>query len=237
MSKFSRGIALLLCIVMVLGLIPNTIFAADGAETPDLGALEIPGAEEIRGNITLVEEFNGAKITWTSSNPEVVTDQAADGKAAGVVTRGAVDQKVILTAASGEATKEIEVTVKAAPAAITEDDYAGYLFGHFIGEGGANQEQIYFAISEDGRNFTDMNSGQPVITSTVGELGLRDPYMYRSPEGDRFFIVATDLSIFHRGGWRKNEQGYYDPSTTGSHYLVVYESTDLVNWGWPGRRR
>ena len=236
MSKFSRGIALLLCIVMVLSLIPTTIFAADGAEpseTPDLGALEIPGAEEIRGNITLVEAFNGAEITWTSSNPEVITDQAADGKAAGVVTRGAVDQTVILTATSGAATKEIEVTVKAAPAPITEDDYVGYLFGHFIGEGSANQEQIYFAISEDGRSFTDMNSGQPVITSTVGELGLRDPYMYRSPEGDRFFIVATDLSIYHRGGWRKNEQGYYDPSTTGSHYLVVYESTDLVNWGAP----
>ena len=199
--------------------------------------LTIPNSTAVRGNITLIDELEGATITWTSSNKAVVTDAEADGKAAGVVTRGARDTRVTLTATLTKngysTTKNIRVTVKAAPAAITEDDYVGYLFGHFIGEGAANQEQIYFAISEDGRNFTDMNSGQPVITSTVGELGLRDPYMYRSPEGDRFFIVATDLSIFNRGGWKKNEQGYYDPSTTGSHYLVVYESTDLVNWGAP----
>ena len=203
------------------------------ANTSKLDGLEIPNADEIRGNITLVDEFNGEKITWTSSNPAVITDEAADGKAAGVVTRGKTDQKVTLTASAGGETKEIVVTVKAAPEEITEADYAGYLFAHFIGEGTEDQEQIYFAVSEDGRHFTDMNDGQPVIKSTVGEEGLRDPYMYRSPEGDRFFIVATDLSIYHRGGWKINEQGYYDPSTTGSHYLVVYESTDLVDWGEP----
>ena len=203
------------------------------ANTSKLDGLEIPNADEIRGNITLVDEFNGEKITWKSSNPAVITDEAADGKAAGVVTRGETDQKVTLTASAGGETKEIVVTVKAAPEEITEDDYAGYLFAHFIGEGTEDQEQIYFAVSEDGRHFTDMNDGHPVIKSTVGEEGLRDPYMYRSPEGDRFFIVATDLSIYHRGGWKINEQGYYDPSTTGSHYLVVYESTDLVDWGEP----
>ena len=209
----------------------------EGSEPPvddsPLAGLEIPDADEIRGNITLVDEFNGETVTWTSSNPAVITDEAADGKAAGVVTRGETDQEVTLTASAGGETKEIKVTVKAAPKEITEDDYAGYLFAHFIGERTADQEQIYFAVSEDGRHFTDMNDGHPVIKSTVGEEGLRDPYMYRSPEGDRFFIVATDLSIYHRGGWKINEQGYYDPSTTGSHYLVVYESTDLVDWGEP----
>ncbi len=200
-------------------------------------ALAIPGAEAIRGNITLLDALDGASIAWKSSDPAVITDEAIDGKAAGVVTRGAEDQKVILTATvtlgAETAAKDIEVTVKAAPAPLGEDDFAGYLFGHFIGEGGADQEQIYFATSPDGRNFTDMNEGRPVLMSTVGELGVRDPYMCRSAEGDRFFIVATDLSIFNRGGWKKNEQGYYDPSTTGSHYLVVWESTDLINWGEP----
>lgn len=199
--------------------------------------LSIPSAEEIRGNITLVDEFYGATIAWKSGDPAVISDEAIGAKAAGVVTRGAEDQKVILTATitlgAETATKEIEVNVKAAPAPISADDYVGYLFGHFIGEGGADQEQIYFATSTDGRNFNDMNEGKPVVVSTVGEEGLRDPYMYRSAEGDRFFIVATDLSIFNRGGWKKNEQGYYDPSCTGSHYLVVFESTDLVNWSEP----
>ena len=202
-----------------------------------LNAIVIPNANDIRGNITLPTEVNGAAITWKSSNPAVVTDKDANGKAAGVVTRGTADQKITLTATvkkgTETATKTIQITVKAAPKALTPEAYAGYLFGHFIGEGGADQEQIYFALSEDGLNFTDMNNAKPVLTSTVGELGVRDPYIYRSPEGDRFFLIATDLSIYHRGGWKKNEQGYYDPSTTGSHYLVLWESTDLVNWGTP----
>ena len=202
-----------------------------------LNSITIPNSNNIRGNITLPEEVNGVGITWESSNENVITAAAADGKAAGVVTRGTSDQRVTLTAKAVkgtiEVTRSIRVRVLKAPAAITEDDYAGYLFGHFISESDADGEQIYFATSSNRLNFTDMNCGQPVLRSTVGEEGVRDPYLYRSPEGDRFFLIATDLSIYHRGGWKKNEQGYYDPSTTGSHYLVLWESTDLVNWGTP----
>lgn len=111
--------------------------------------------------------------------------------------------------------------------------FEGYLFGHFIGEQASNQEQIYFAVSEDGLNFKDLNNRQPVLVSTVGERGVRDPYIYRSHEGDHFYLIATDLSIFNRGGWFKNEQGYYDASTTGSSNLVLWESDDLINWGEP----
>ncbi len=116
---------------------------------------------------------------------------------------------------------------------VTEDDYEGYLFGHFIGEESADGEQIYFATSRDGLNFKDMNNGKPVLVSSVGEKGVRDPYLFRSPKGDRFFLIATDLSIFNRGGWKMNARGYYDASTTGSHYLVLWESEDLVNWSMP----
>ncbi|MCQ2573986.1 MAG: glycoside hydrolase family 43 protein [Treponema sp.] len=116
---------------------------------------------------------------------------------------------------------------------LSENDFAGYLFGHFIGEQNGSGEQIYFAVSEDGLHFKDLNGGKPVLVSDVGEKGVRDPFLYRSKEGDKFFLVATDLSIFNRGGWVKNEQGYYDASTTGSPYLVLWQSTDLVNWGEP----
>jgi len=167
----------------------------------------------------------------------MITDADVEEKLAGVVTRGAEDTWVTLTATITKdnevAQKNIDVLVLKAPAQITEDDYEGYLFGHFIGEGNANQEQIYFALSNDGLNFKDMNKSKPVLTSEIGEKGVRDPYICRSPEGDRFFLVATDLSIFNRGGWRMNAQGYYDASTTGSHNLVVWESLDLVNWSEP----
>lgn len=116
---------------------------------------------------------------------------------------------------------------------MSNKDYCGYLFAHFIGEQEKNQEQIYFSISEDGLNFKDLNNCKPVLTSTIGEKGVRDPYLYRSPIDDRIFLIATDLSIYNRGGWFQNEQGYYDASTTGSSYLVLWETTDLINWSKP----
>lgn len=112
-------------------------------------------------------------------------------------------------------------------------DFEGYLFGHFIGEQDANSEQIYLAVSEDGLNFKDLNGREPVLISTVGERGVRDPFIYRSHDGKHFYLIATDLSIYNRGGWFKNEQGYYDASTTGSSNLVLWETNDLINWSEP----
>ena len=122
---------------------------------------------------------NQMAINAKSSNADVVTDTEIDGKAAGVVTRGTKDEWVTLTATAAKedvtVTKTIRVRVLKAPAAITEDDYAGYLFGHFISESNADGEQIYFATSSDRLNFTDMNCGQPVLRSTVGEEGVKGP--------------------------------------------------------------
>lgn len=164
----------------------------------------------------------------------------------GVVSRTETDQKVTLSATINllnnnggscngveVAKKDIDVIVKAKPKSVRDEEYVGYLFGHFIGEETENSEQIYFSLSEGGLHFKDLNNEKPVLRSDVGEKGVRDPYICRSFEGDRYFLIATDLSIYHRGGWFKNEQGYYDPSTTGSQYLVFWESTDLVNWGEP----
>lgn len=199
-----------------------------------LDKIEIPYASGIRGNITLLSSLDGAQITWKSSNPDIITDEKQGEKLPGVVTRAKEDTTVTLTATAEKdgntAQKSIDVCVLKAPKKLTEDDYEGYLFGHFIGEGNEDGEQIYFAISNDGLNFKDMNNSQPVLRSEIGEKGVRDPYILRSAEGDRFFLIATDLSIYYRNGWQMNEQGYYDASTTGSHYLVIWESLDLVNW-------
>ena len=199
-----------------------------------LNKIDIPNKECIRGNITLISEVDGVNIKWKSSAPHVITDEFIGKKAAGVVVRQEEDTTVKLTAtvsADNESvTKEFDVTVLKAPRKLTEDDFGGYLFAHFIGEQEGNQEQIYFSLSENGLNFKDMNDCKPVLISNVGERGVRDPYMYRSYEGDRFFLIATDLSIFNRGGWFQNEQGYYDASTTGSSNLVLWESTDLIHW-------
>jgi len=197
-------------------------------------SINIPVKNNIKGNIYLPESIDNIPISWTSSAPEVISDKADGLKAPGVVTRTEKDEDVTLTATVtvDEKTESVSFSlhVLKKPEAITEDDYSGYLFGHFIGEEADGQEQIYFALSEDGLNFKDLNGLKPVLISNVGEKGVRDPYLCRSIEGDRYFLIATDLSIFNRGGWFQNEQGYYDASTTGSSSLVFWESADLVNW-------
>lgn len=102
---------------------------------------------------------------------------------------------------------------------------AGYLFVYFTGEGLANGEQVYFALSEgnDPLHWRELNGGQPVLTSDLGTKGLRDPFIIRSPEGDKFFMIATDLRMFGSGDWDGAQRH-------GSKSIMVWESTDLVNW-------
>ena len=109
--------------------------------------------------------------------------------------------------------------------AVALDPFTGYLMAHFTGEH-ANGEQIYFAHSRDGVHWTDLNNGSPVLLSTVGTRGVRDPALVRSPAGDRYWIIATDLRIASGTSWA-------DAANRGSKSLVVWESTDLVTWSAP----
>lgn len=110
------------------------------------------------------------------------------------------------------------------PTAGERAPYAGYVFSYFTGNSIAG-EKIYFAASRGNTalKWDELNNGQPVLESTKGTLGLRDPFLIRSPEGDRFFLIATDLSIGRNGDWDAAQR-------QGSRYLEVWESTDLVTW-------
>ncbi|MFJ4540518.1 family 43 glycosylhydrolase [Streptomyces tibetensis] len=105
--------------------------------------------------------------------------------------------------------------------------YAGYLFAYFTGEGTADGEQIRYALSRgnDPLHWRELNAGKPVLTSTTGEKGLRDPFVIRSPEGDKFYLIATDLRMY------QNSSGSWDDvQRHGSKSIMVWESTDLVHW-------
>jgi beta-xylosidase len=185
-------------------------------------AIELVHPDDVRGHLTLPADGTyGSTITWASSDPAVVS---ADG----IVQRpahGAGDASVTLTATVtvGSATKarDIPLTVRQLPAPAP---YAGYAFSYFTGNSVAG-EKIYFAASR-GNNalkWDELNGGQPVLESTYGERGLRDPFLIRSPEGDRFFLIATDLSIGRNGDWDRAQR-------QGSRYLEIWESTDLKSW-------
>ncbi|MEU4982376.1 family 43 glycosylhydrolase [Streptomyces sp. NPDC021969] len=108
-----------------------------------------------------------------------------------------------------------------------KNPYAGYLFAYFTGEGTADGEQIRYALSRgnDALHWRELNGGEPVLTSTTGEKGLRDPFVIRSPEGDRFYLIATDLRMY------RNSSGSWDEvQRHGSKSIMVWESTDLVHW-------
>lgn len=105
------------------------------------------------------------------------------------------------------------------------EPFTGYLMAHFAGES-ARGEQIYFAHSTDGLHWRDLNNGGPVLLSTIGTQGVRDPSIVRSPAGDRYWIVATDLRIASGTSWN-------DAVNNGSTSLVVWESSDLVTWSAP----
>lgn len=199
--------------------------------TADVSALTIPDMNNIRGNITLPKVGKyGSDITWTSSNEDVIsteekTNENYDSTPAGVVTRQNDDTEVKLTATITKnqktQTKDFNVTVKA-KAEVGE--MTDYLFAYFIGNG-AGEEQIYFASSENGLDWEELYNGKPVLTSELGTKGLRDPFIFRSAEGDKFYLIATDLQIAAGG-----EDVWGQAQRNGSQAIMVWESEDLVNW-------
>ncbi|MFC4138559.1 MULTISPECIES: glycoside hydrolase family 43 protein [unclassified Microbacterium] len=104
-------------------------------------------------------------------------------------------------------------------------EYAGYLYVHFKREA-AEGEQIHFALSDgnDPLRFADLNDGRPVVRSKVGQRGVRDPHVVRSPVNGRYYMVATDLRLYDSMDWDHHQRW-------GSRSIVVWESADLIEWG------
>lgn len=104
-------------------------------------------------------------------------------------------------------------------------DYDGYLMAHFTGESETG-EQVYFAISRDGLHWQDLNQGEPVLISKIGEMGVRDPYIMRSSLDGRFYILATDLRIASGTSWE-------NARALGSRKIILWRSDDLIHWSEP----
>ncbi len=102
----------------------------------------------------------------------------------------------------------------------------GFLFTTFRDEVTPLSEQIYMAVSEDGRSWEALQGGQPVLVSDVGEKGVRDSFLLRSHDGAKVWLIATDLCVHKNRDWKRNTHA-------GSRSIVVWESTDLVHWSAP----
>ncbi|HKS99723.1 MAG TPA: family 43 glycosylhydrolase [Rugosimonospora sp.] len=186
-------------------------------------ALVVHNVSDVRENLDLpTTGAFGTTVSWATDRPTVLA-------ATGEVTRPApgrgtttVTLTATVTKGTASTTRQFLATVPALPAPAP---YQGYLFSYFTGEGYANGEQVYFSLSKgnDPLHWQQLNNSNPVLESTLGTKGLRDPFIIRSPEGDKFYQIATDLKIYGNGNWDASQR-------TGSRSIMVWESTDLVHW-------
>ncbi len=93
-------------------------------------------------------------------------------------------------------------------------EFTKYLFCYFTGNL-PEEERVHFAVSDDGYNFTSVNSGKPVIIQTKGKKCCRDPFIFRDKD-NVFHIIATDMRS--QDGWNSNNS------------MIVWDSNDLINW-------
>lgn len=103
-----------------------------------------------------------------------------------------------------------------------------YLFSHFKEKITPDGEQVYFALSKDGFNWKQLNGGEPILTSTIGEKGCRDIEVVRLKNGG-FVVLTTDLSIAYR--MDENYQvNWKEVNSTGSKCLCMWKTDDLINF-------
>ena len=160
--------------------------------------LSLPAVEEV---------CPGARLSWRSSDTTFLKN---DGTIAGrlVNQNKSVTLMAIFSKDTEYANKTFDISIHG------YEPYSNYLFIYFPDN---SNENIYYAISNDGFNFTAMNGGKRVVAADTVSLkkGLRDPHILRAPDG-YFYMVNTDMKSAE--DWASNRG------------MVLMRSKDLVDW-------
>ena len=176
----------------------------------DMMSLSLNGhLENLMTNLYLpTRSKNGCNISWTSSHPSILSHEGE------LLSQGNDKTDVTLTATislrNSAATSTFHIKVaKKLPLSY-------YLFAYFNGNN-QWQEQICFALSTDGYNYTPLNNGDPIINSADIALkeAVRDPHILRGEDG-YFYMVVTDMRSDE--GWSSNDG------------MVLLRSKDMINW-------
>lgn len=214
-------------------LVPAELSAEEKASR-DAAAISIRNAQNVRTNFSVpTAGANGSTIEWSVSTGAAhasLRDGVTTGSRTVDVNRpasgqSAVDVTLAATVRNGAASVRREIALRVQPMPTGTDDTEAYVWTFFTGEGqGAERVSIAASKGNDALSWNTLNNGEPLFTSTVGTQGLRDPFIVRSPEGDRFYMIATDLKVAGLAG------GFTTAQISGSKYIEVWESDDLVNW-------
>ena len=176
--------------------------------------LEPAGINDLYNDLNLpdtMKKYGPFPVTWESSNTLFLGhDGRINGRFVGE------NKEVTLTATLYDnqsappraEKKEFKVSIHGF------EPYSNYLFAYFPAN---NNENIYYALSNDGYNFTPMNNGKRVVAADTVSIkkGLRDPHVLRAPDG-WFYMVNTDMKSAE--GWASNRG------------MVLMKSRDLINW-------
>lgn len=108
------------------------------------------------------------------------------------------------------------------------DPKVGYLLTTFPLE----DEQIYMYLSEGNdphswKQLTLNGTNAPILRTDVGSKGVRDSFLIPAVDGSKFWLIATDLQV------NAFKEDFNEATRFGSRSIVVWESTDLVNWDGP----
>lgn len=109
-----------------------------------------------------------------------------------------------------------------------EDELGAYLLVFHRDE----THGLHMALSRDGYSFTALNNGDPIMSGdTISrQCGIRDPHIYRGPDG-AFYVAMTDLHVFgQRDGYRDTQWEREGYGWGNNKDLVLLKSWDLVNW-------
>ena len=176
----------------------------------DLKELTLPSSiNNLYEGVTLPNKGTyGSTITWESDNTDLLSN---NGKVVGTPEEKRTHVTLTATLTNGEesATKTFDVYVRQ-----KDSPYAHYLFTFFPSN---SDENIYYAVSNDGYNYKVINKNKPVVTAKDITVmgGLRDPHILRGEDG-RFYMVATDMRS--ELGWSSNRG------------IVLMRSDDLISW-------
>jgi len=122
----------------------------------------------------------------------------------------------------------IGVTQSKAQQAPTEKDMSAYLMVFHNDD----THSLHMALSHDGYTFTALNDGNSIIAgdTIADQKGIRDPHIYRGPEG-AFYLAMTDLHIYaQQAGYRDAEWEREDYGWGNNRGLVLMKSPDLIHW-------
>lgn len=207
----------------------------------DLASAAIENANDMRTNFSVnTKGANGSTISWSiktpgAAHPSIGTGPNDTSKTVTIqrpaAGESATTMTLTATATLNDVTKTKDYDVKVQPMPASQGKDQAYVWAFFTGEG-VGGEKVSLAASK-GNNaleWNTINNGTPIFTSTKGEQGLRDPFIMKSKDGDKFYMIATDLKISGRANAPGGAGGFMGAQVNGSKYIEIWESDDLVNW-------